>query len=528
MPLIVKRHVGLVLVLAAVFISHSVLALIPPLISDEAMFWEWSRHLAFGYYAHPPMTGWLIALVTGVFGTFQYTVRLTSILLHLGTIGFLYFLALDVTREKRVAVLSAILYACLPLSLFLGTAITTDSPLILFFTAATVFVRKAIIEGKNRYWYFAAIACGGMLLTKFMAVLFFPGVFIFLLFHPGYRNRFLTKEPYLAMGLSLLIFSPFIYWNMTNNWLTFQFNLYQRQKSQGFDPEKPLKYLAGQLLAASPVVLVVLILALVILLIRLVIKSRVARNENQAYRNSVLLLVSVTGFPLIFYVPVSFLADVGAHYTAFIYPSASLLMVIWLTSEGDLPVGQMKARMKWLFGAAIGSALLVSMGLFLLIVFPTMLPDRMLYTPSVNADAPIASHYFGWQKGGERIAEIKAEWEGKPEGLFMTSKDYGLASLLGFYTPDRPQYYLMNVDKKVVHGKSFLIWEKGQKKKGANTIYVSDTPTSYKSRLIGFFKQIRKLPPLIIRDDDGRIIRIFYFAVGVHYLGGEPDNLSLW
>lgn len=42
---------------------------------------------------------------------------------------------------------------------------------------------------------------------------------------------------------------------MTHNWLTFQFNLDQRQKSQGFDLVKPVKYLAGQLLAASPVVL---------------------------------------------------------------------------------------------------------------------------------------------------------------------------------------------------------------------------------------------------------------------------------
>lgn len=155
------------------------------------------------------MTGWLIALVTGILGTFQYTVRLTSILLHLATIGFLYRLAIEITGRQKVALLSAILYACLPLSLILGTAITTDSALILFFTAATVFVRKAIIDEKTAYWYYAAIACGGMLLTKFMAILFFPGVFLFLLLNPVYRNRIFTKEPYLAFLLSFLILPPF-------------------------------------------------------------------------------------------------------------------------------------------------------------------------------------------------------------------------------------------------------------------------------------------------------------------------------
>lgn len=522
-----KNNPGLTAVLAFVFISHSVLAVIPPLFSDEAIFWEWSRHLDFGYYAHPPMTGWVIALVTGIFGTFQYTIRLTSILLHIGTISFLYYLSLSVSSNRKTAVLASILYGSLPLSVFLGTAITTDSPLIFFFTVATVYVNKAIVEEKKGYWYAAAVACGGMMLSKFMAVLFFPGVFLFLLLHPNYRNRFLTREPYLAFGLSLLLFSPFIYWNSTHNWLTFQFNLYQRQKSQGFALDKPFKYLGGQLLAASPVVFVILILVLAIILYQLTRKGSITAVDSK-FQASILLLSCITAFPLLFFVPVSFLADVGAHYTAIIYPAASFLIVIWMMKQVPGNGSETGKWRKKLYITTVLTAGSMSAAVFVLIICPRLLPDRMLYTPRVNADAPIASHYFGWHEGGKRIAEIRAEWEQKPEGLFMTSKDYGLASMLGFYTPGRPQFYLMNVDKNVVHGKSFLLWERGQKKQGANTIYVSDTPDSYRSRLVGFFKRIEHLPPTVIRDDDGRILRIFYIAVGFHYLGGEPDNLSLW
>lgn len=523
----IKKHSGLVGVLAVVLLSHSLLAVIPPLFSDETTFWEWSRHLDFGYYAHPPMTGWLIALVTGIFGTYQYTVRLTSILLHLGTIGLLYYLALEVTREKRAALLASILYALLPISLFLGTAITTDSPLVFFFTAATVFVRKAIIEEQKRFWYYAAIACGGMLLTKFIAVLFFPGVFFFLLLHPGYRHQIFSKEPYLAFSLSLLIFSPFLYWNMTHDWLTFQFNLVQRQKSQGYNLERPVRYVAGQLLAASPLVFVLLLVALAVLLVRLT-RQPGGRYTGHSDRQSILLLLSMVAIPLAFYLPVSFFADVGAHYTAMLYPAASLLIVVWLMFAGVTKAGGLVKKAKWLFGAAAVSSGLMSLGMLILIIFPKMLPDRMIYTPALYADAPLVSHYFGWKQAGERIAEIREEWAQRPEGLFMTSKDYGLASMLGFYTPGHPQFYLMNVDKNVVHGKSFLLWEKGKKKLGANTIYVSDTPDSYRSRLTTFFKEIKHLSPLVIREKDGRILRIFYFTVGIHYLGGEPDNLSLW
>lgn len=522
-----KTHSGFLAVWLVVFLSHSLLAVVPPLFSDEAMFWEWSRHPAFGYYAHPPMTGWLIGLVTAVFGTFQYTVRLTSILLHLGTIGLVYAMALEVARDKRLAVLSAVLYASLPMSLFLGTAITTDSPLIFFFTAATVFVRKAIIEQRDGFWYLAAVACGGMMLSKFMAVLFFPGVFFFLLLHPGYRGRLLTPQPYLAFLLSMLLFSPFLIWNMNNQWLTFQFNLYQRQKDQGFDLERPFIYLGGQLLAASPLVFGLLVAALAILLYRF-IRGQRAATATTDYRDSLLLLLSITTFPFLFYIPVSFLADVGAHYTAIVYPVAAFLIVIWLRSTGVNLEERMRPRMRWAYGTALAVSGLSSLAIFVLICFPTLLPDRMLYTEAVNDDAPVASHYFGWHDGGAHIAEVMEEWRDRPEGLFMTSKDYGLASMLGFYTPGRPQYYLMNVDTKVIHGKSFLLWEKGKKPIGANTIYVSDTPRSYQSRLNGFFKRIQHLPPFIVRDDQGRILRIFYIAVGVHYLGGEPDNLSLW
>ena len=112
--------------------------------------------------------------------------------------------------------------------------------------------------------------------------------------------------------------------------------------------------------------------------------------------------------------------------------------------------------------------------------------------------------------------------------MFFTAPDYSLASMLGFYTPSHPNFYLMNVTRDVIHGKSFLIWEKGKKPLGANTLYIADTPESYKSRIPDFFKDYQLLQPLIIRDEKGRILRIFYFTVGIHYLGGEPDNLSLW
>lgn len=519
-----REHKGLLGLLLTAFLIHSTVAVIPPLNGDEATFWEWSRHLALGYYAHPPMTAWLVALPTKLFGVYKYNVRLSAILLHLGTICLVYYLAWEILRSKRSALFSAILYAVLPLSALLGTAMSTDAALVFFFAAAVVCTRKAVIEHRSKFWYGVGICGGGMLLSKFMAVLFFPGLFLFLLINRRYRKQFLKKEPYLGSLIAALIFSPFLYWNYKNDWLTFQFNLYMRHREEGYDPVKPLKYIGGQLFAGSPLVFVLLLVAIVVFLIRF----HRTPGENQRQRSDSLLLLSYfAAFPLLYFAGTSLGVEVAPHWPAIVYVPGAVLLVAWLEGKRSQTASK-SLKNSLLYWSSVLTALLISATLYTLVLFPKILPDKMIYTEKVGDKAPVLSHYFGWKEIGKHIDTLIQEWEKRPEGLFMTSKDYSLASMLGFYTPSHPQFYLMNVTKEVIHGKSYLLWEKGNKAPGANTIYVGDEPDSYQSRIPDFFKETRQLEPFVIRDSEGRILRVFYITIGLHYLGGEPDNLSLW
>src|SRR3954470_366703 len=54
-----------------------------PLTFDEAYYWMWSKHLAGGYYDHPPMVAVVIRLGTMLAGDTEFGVRLVSILLAL-------------------------------------------------------------------------------------------------------------------------------------------------------------------------------------------------------------------------------------------------------------------------------------------------------------------------------------------------------------------------------------------------------------------------------------------------------------
>src|SRR3981189_186437 len=66
---------------AALVVLRLVAAAWTPLTFDEAYYWMWSKHLAGGYYDHPPMVAFVIRAGTMIAGDTELGVRLVSILL---------------------------------------------------------------------------------------------------------------------------------------------------------------------------------------------------------------------------------------------------------------------------------------------------------------------------------------------------------------------------------------------------------------------------------------------------------------
>ncbi len=72
-----------VLTILALVALRLVAAAWTPLTFDEAYYWMWSKHLAGGYYDHPPGVALVIRLGTMIAGDTEFGVRLVSILLAL-------------------------------------------------------------------------------------------------------------------------------------------------------------------------------------------------------------------------------------------------------------------------------------------------------------------------------------------------------------------------------------------------------------------------------------------------------------
>src|SRR6266704_6784797 len=98
-----------VLTILALVAVRLVAAAYTPITFDEAYYWMWSKHLAGGYYDHPPMVAYVIRAGTMIAGDTELGVRLISILLALPMSFAVYQTAGILFGGRRVAATAAIL-----------------------------------------------------------------------------------------------------------------------------------------------------------------------------------------------------------------------------------------------------------------------------------------------------------------------------------------------------------------------------------------------------------------------------------
>ena len=97
------------LVVLALVALRLLAAIWTPLTFDEAYYWMWSKHLAGGYYDHPPMVALVIRAGTLIAGDTELGVRLVSVLLALPMSFAVFRTAAILFAGRRVAATTTIL-----------------------------------------------------------------------------------------------------------------------------------------------------------------------------------------------------------------------------------------------------------------------------------------------------------------------------------------------------------------------------------------------------------------------------------
>jgi dolichyl-phosphate-mannose-protein mannosyltransferase len=279
---------------------------------DEAQYWLWSLHPAFGYYSKPPVVAWLIALTTGVFGGDEASIRLAAPLLHFATALVIYALARRL-YEPRTALWSAVAYITLPGVSASAALMTTDAPLLLCWAVALYAFVRAREPAGDRWWLLVGIAAGFGLLSKYaMAYWLFSALLYLVLLRDERRHlpRFAG-----AAALALAIYAANFAWNAANGFVSY---LHTRDNANLggplFHPAQFVEFLASQFGVFGPIFFATLLLIL-------------ATARRSLVDRRALLLAAFALPTLMMMLVVSFLSRAQANWSAPTFVAAVILVV---------------------------------------------------------------------------------------------------------------------------------------------------------------------------------------------------------
>jgi 4-amino-4-deoxy-L-arabinose transferase-like glycosyltransferase len=282
---------------------------------DEAYTVAMSRQLSLSYFDHPPLMYWLTGAASHLAGTEDaLAVRWPFVALFAGTTWLLYRLGGHLFGGRAGFIGALLLNLVLYLSLNVGGWVLPDGPLLLF-GAAAVFVlsrvlfapapagtevRSPAVEVQPtvdsatalRSWLAVGFLTGLALLSKYHGVFLVGGVGLFLLTSPSHRPWLRRREPWLAIAVATLVFSPVLVWNATHDWASFRF---QGGRATLLDIEADTPFLdglAGQAVWMTPWVWLPLVVILTFAL-------RCGPGRNRSWFLACLALGPIVGFNLI-------------------------------------------------------------------------------------------------------------------------------------------------------------------------------------------------------------------------------------
>jgi hypothetical protein len=397
------------LTILALVVVRLVAAAWTPITFDEAYYWMWSKHLAGGYYDHPPGVAVVIRLGTMIAGDTEFGVRLVSILLALPMSWAVYRTAEILFGSHRVAATAAILLN-ITLMAAVGTMIVTpDAPLLVASSFVLFFLAKVLETGRGAWWLAVGIAVGAALLSKYTALFFGPAILIWLVAVPKLRHWLISPWPYLGGLVAFAIFAPDILWNADHQWVSFIKQL-GRARIEDFNPGFIAELIPTQIAFATPLVWILGAIGLYALF----------RRSTGALAARTLISAMFWTIAL-YFVWHSLHARVEANWFAPVYPAFAVAAAV------AAHLTHWNARQQRLVDFCLRWASPSGIVIFALLIVQANTGVLSGY----RRDATVRSVGVGWR---ELAGEIEAVRVRVGAGCVL-APDYGTTGWLAFYLP---------------------------------------------------------------------------------------------
>ena len=430
---------------------------------DEAQYWDWSNNVEFGYFSKPPLISWLIASTIYFFGISEWSIRISSPILHFA-ISIMIWLISKTIYNTKVANLNALIWAMLPLTSFGSLIISTDTPL-LFFWCLSLFALLKTLENDGTIWpIFLGISIGLGFLAKY-AVLYFVVILLFLII---FNQRF--KKNILKLILSILIFlivsSPNLFWNYNNDLSTFSHTAYNANLNEiSLNYFEPIKFIISQLIICGPIMMIAYVIKV------LKIKS-CDKNE---------FLLICFSLPIIFLITIqAFLKNSNANWAATAFPGLVILVGSFFLRKNT---------------KIIANFIILNLILnFFIFLFLTKVFIRGSFYPIELKSDPLRK-----LKGySEYSNSIKTSIETyKPVALLFTKRNdiTKFSFYLRIYNKNIKRYYLTLREKPINHYEYFHDFRSNSLKKG-DLIFLINSYNGIDSKFSKYFDNLNTIKVL--------------------------------
>jgi 4-amino-4-deoxy-L-arabinose transferase-like glycosyltransferase/membrane-associated phospholipid phosphatase len=435
---------------------------------EEAQYWEWSRSLDWSYYSKPPLVAWLIRATTTLLGHTEFGVRSGALVISILIMVVTWHLCMRLFHDRRIACLSVLWINVMPLFGVGAIVLTTDTPLMLFWSLATLFLAIALFETKQWAWYVAGLAIGFGLLSKYAMVYMPPIVFLFLLLSREHRYWLRRKEPYLAMLIALALFAPVIIWNWQYDWIGFRHveSLARGGKDNAsfIRLDTVAAFVGGQIGIVTPL----LFGSMAFGAWQRIHRDRLAMDRRVLF----LLCLSVPIF-LVFLVRSPF-ARTYANWIAMAYYTASIFAAWQLVHWHDRAGTQPARRRIVMLGVATGLLAVIMTGVA---QFPVPIRAIMKAAESRGyaINPKMDPHYqlLAGPRIGNEVTRQAAHLPQYEAGrVFYFARRYQDAALGAFYTAGQPRFHNPNLGRRM---NQYDLWPQvGPEYIGWDAIYVED------------------------------------------------------
>ncbi len=417
-----------------------------PLSYDESYYWDWSRHLDWGYYSKPPMVAWLIYLSTKAFGINEFAVRLPALLSITGSITLLYILTFRYFGEY-LARAHLFTLSFVPIFFAYSFVMTIDPPLLFFWTLSLYFLVEYLRKPTFLKALLTGISIGLALLTKqtALALPFLTFAYLFLF----ERKIFKFKATYLIFLLPALLYLPNLYWNFKHGLVLLEHTEEHFQRSiSGFFYY--LKFYGGLFILFGPIVFAYFLKYGFKYwhFIKLTLKGAFEKlSRDEAFQIKILNLFYFFSFPpLLVLLILALFKEFNHNWIMPFFLSAYLWVLFFLLQ---------KRITKFLYILN----LLITLGFSLLLLAIPRNPGLLGKTSGL-----LLFKFYGWK---ELASLVEKHYQ---DNLPLLVSHREIASSLAFYMKSHPEVYVVNLEKRPEN--QYHLWRRDVELIGKEVLFV--------------------------------------------------------